>query len=195
WGRIINRLLFSSSDELLLLGLLGFVLIVAGFAEEVHVSTAVGAFLVGIALSGQVAESARLVLSPLRDLFAAVFFVFFGLRTDPAEIPPVLGLALVLAVVTTVTKVAVGGWAAGRAGIARPGRLRAGTMMVPRGESSIAIAGLATSAGVPGIGPLAATYVMLMAVVGPILARLAEPAARRFVRAARHRDGAGPAGP
>src|SRR5699024_11712318 len=68
WGRIINRLLFSSSDELLLLGLLGFVLIVAGFAEEVHVSTAVGAFLVGIALSGQMAESARLVLSPLGGL-------------------------------------------------------------------------------------------------------------------------------
>ncbi|MPV50565.1 MULTISPECIES: cation:proton antiporter [unclassified Pseudactinotalea] len=188
WGRFINRLLFSASDELLLLGLLGFVLIVAGFAEELHVSTAVGAFLVGIALSGQVAESARLVLSPLRDLFAAVFFVFFGLRTDPAEIPDVLGVALALALVTILTKVGVGGWAARRAGIARPGQLRAGAMMVPRGEFSIVIAGLATSAGIAGIGPLAATYVMIMAVVGPILARLAEPVARRIAVVAKRRE-------
>ncbi len=50
-------------------------------------SAAVGAFLVGIALSGEVAHGARNLLSPLRDLFAAVFFVFFGLSTDPADDP------------------------------------------------------------------------------------------------------------
>ena len=42
------------------------------------------------------------LLSPLRDLFAAVFFVFFGLHTDPASIPPVLLPALALAVVTAL---------------------------------------------------------------------------------------------
>lgn len=49
--------------------------------------------------------------------------------------------------------------------------------MVPRGEFNIVIAGLATTAGVAGIGPLAAAYVMLMAVVGPILTRFADPIA------------------
>lgn len=173
FGRIINRLVFSPNDELLLLGVFGLVLVVAGVAEALNVSTAVGAFLVGIALSGQVAESARAVLTPLRDLFAAVFFVFFGLQTDPRLIPAVLPLALALAVVSAITKIGTGMWAAGRAGVARPGQLRAGTALVPRGEFNIVIAGLAATAGVAGIGPLAACYVMIMAVAGPVLVRAA----------------------
>ena len=85
-------------------------------------SAAVGAFLVGIALSGPVAHHAAQLLAPLRDLFAAVFFVFFGLHTDPAEIPPVLLPALALAVVTMATKIVTGYVAARRAGIAVRGR-------------------------------------------------------------------------
>lgn len=185
YGRVINRILFSTNDELLLLGVLGFVLIVAGAAEQLHVSTAVGAFLVGIALSGQVAESAKVVLSPLRDLFAAVFFVTFGLKTDPQQVPEVLPIALALAVVTAATKIALGVWAAHRAGIARPGQVRAGMLLVPRGEFSIVIAGLAVTAGVAGIGALAATYVMVMAVAGTILARLADPISRAIGLTAR----------
>lgn len=182
FGGTINRLIFSPNDEVLLLGVLGVVLVVAGIAEELHVSTAVGAFLVGIALSGNVAESARQVLTPLRDLFAAVFFVFFGLQTDPRQIPPVLGAAIALGVVTALTKIATGMWAARRAGVGLPGQIRAGTIMVPRGEFNIVIAGLATSAGVAGIGPLAAAYVMLMAVVGPILTRFSDPIAELFTK-------------
>jgi len=51
-------------------------------------------------------------------------------------------------------------------------------MMVPRGEFSIVIAGLASSAGITGLGALAATYVMLMAVLGTVLTRLADPISR-----------------
>lgn len=178
FGGAINRMVFSPNDELLLLGVLGMVLVVAGLAEELHVSTAVGAFLVGIALSGNVADSARAVLTPLRDLFAAVFFVFFGLQTDPREIPPVLLIAVGLGLVTALTKIGVGMWAARRAGVGLPGQIRAGTIMVPRGEFNIVIAGLATTAGIAGIGPLSATYVMLMAIMGPILTRFADPIAR-----------------
>ena len=64
-----------------------------------QVSAAVGAFMLGIAISGATAHSATRILEPLRDLFAAIFFVVFGLNTDPSTIPPVLGWALVLAVV------------------------------------------------------------------------------------------------
>ncbi|GAB3559938.1 cation:proton antiporter [Spelaeicoccus albus] len=180
FGRAINKIIFTNSDELLLLGVFGIVLIIAGIAQQLQVSDAVGAFLVGIALSGKVAESARAVLTPLRDLFAAVFFVFFGLRTDPRDIPSVLLIALVLVLVTAATKIGVGAWSAGRAGIALPGRVRAGMMLVPRGEFNIVIAGLATTAGLNQIGPLAATYVMMMAVLGPLLARFAAPLFRAF---------------
>ncbi len=182
FGKQINRLVFTPNDELLLLGILGIVLVVAGFAEEMHVSTAVGAFLVGIALSGHVAESARQVLTPLRDLFAAVFFVFFGMQTDARQIPSVLGAAVALGLVTMLTKIFVGVYTARKAGIALPGQLRAGTIMVPRGEFNIVIAGLASTAGIEGIGPLAAAYVMLMAVLGPVLTRFSDPIAALLQR-------------
>jgi CPA2 family monovalent cation:H+ antiporter-2 len=189
FGGAINRLVFSPDDEVLLLRVFGLALLVAGIAEQLQVSAAVGAFLIGIALSGRVAEGARELLSPLRDLFAAVFFVFFGLRTDPSAIPPVLLIAALLALVTAVTKASTGWWAAQRAGVGRLGRVRAGTVIIARGEFNIVIAGLAAAAE-PALGPLAAAYVLIMAVGGPVIARVAEPVAARLFGAAPRRRAA-----
>ena len=175
YGRVISRAVSSDIPEMLLLVVLGLTLLVAGLAQQLQVSAAVGAFLVGIALSGEVARGARNLLSPLRDLFAAVFFVFFGLTTDPAEIPPVLGTALLLALLTAVTKIATGWYAARRAGIRTAGRWRAGGTLVARGEFSIVIAGLAIGVE-PRLGPLATAYVLILVILGPITARFTEPA-------------------
>ncbi|MYU26142.1 cation:proton antiporter [Streptomyces sp. SID8352] len=178
-GRLISRAVSSDSAEMLLLVVLGLTLLVAGLAQQVNVSAAVGAFLVGIALSGDVAEGANSLLTPLRDLFAAVFFVFFGLSTDPSAIPPVLVPALLLAVATTLTKIATGWYAARRAGVQTAGRWRAGGTLVARGEFSIVIAGLAVGVE-PRIGPLATAYVLILVVIGPLTARFTEPLARRL---------------
>ena len=176
YGETLSRLVFSPSDEVLLLVILGLTLVVAGAAEQLQVSAAVGAFLVGIALSGEAAEAAQALLTPLRDLFAAVFFLFFGLQTNPRSIPPVALAAAALALVTAATKVATGWWAARRIGVGPRGRWRAGTALIPRGEFSIVIAGLAVAAGrEPTLGPLATTYVLILAVLGPLVARLSEP--------------------
>ncbi|MFI1096644.1 cation:proton antiporter [Streptomyces sp. NPDC020917] len=187
-GRIISRAVSSDDAEMLLLVVLGLALLVAGIAQQLQVSAAVGAFLVGIALSGEVAEGAVSLLAPLKDLFAAVFFVFFGLSTVPADIPPVLLPALLLAVTTALTKVATGYFAARRAGIKTAGRWRAGGALVARGEFSIVIAGLAVGVD-PKIGPLATAYVLLLVILGPISARFTEPAARRLAERLRRRSG------
>jgi CPA2 family monovalent cation:H+ antiporter-2 len=180
YGRFVSAVVDSPDREVFLLKVLGLALLVAGFASAMQVSAAVGAFLLGIAISGSTAENAAKLLEPLRDLFAAVFFVVFGLNTDPASIPPVLGWAVVLAVATTVTKLATGWWAARRVGIGPLGRARAGAALIARGEFSIVIAGLAVGyvALDPRLVALATTYVLLMAVIGPVAARLVEPAAR-----------------
>ncbi|PZG15343.1 cation/H(+) antiporter [Micromonospora craterilacus] len=186
YGNLISKAMSADNAEALLLGVLGLTLLVAGVAAQLQVSAAVGAFLVGIALSGPVAHHATELLSPLRDLFAAVFFVFFGLATDPRHIPPVLLPALLLAVVTMGTKTLTGYLAARRAGIAEPGRWRTGLALVPRGEFSIVIAGLAVSAGSvePKLAALAATYVLITVVTGPMLARLPDFAwFKRWLRA------------
>ncbi|TDD13972.1 cation:proton antiporter, partial [Actinomadura sp. KC06] len=167
-GALVERFVASPSEEVLLLKVLGLTLLVAGIAQQLQVSAAVGAFLVGIALSGPLAHTAQKLLSPLRDLFAAVFFVFFGLHTDPGDLPPVLGVAALLAAAGILTKLATGWIAARRAGVATTGRLRAGAALTPRGEFNIVIAGLAVSAGTnPRLGPLAAAYVLILAVAGP----------------------------
>lgn len=180
-GTLVERFVASPSEEVLLLKVLGLTLLVAGIAQQLQVSAAVGAFLVGIALSGSLAHTAQKLLAPLRDLFAAVFFVFFGLHTDPADLPPVLGIAAALALVGVLTKMGSGWVTARRAGVAVAGRLRAGAALVPRGEFNIVIAGLAVSAGISAnLGPLAAAYVLILAVAGPLLARGAEPLAARL---------------
>jgi len=172
-GRVVSRLFSTKDKESLLLGVLGLTMLVAGLAAEVNVSSAVGAFLVGIALSGKVAHSAVELLTPLRDLFAAIFFVFFGLSTDPAAIVPVLLPAALLAAITIVTKTLTGYLAAKRAGIGIPGRWRTGLGLTPRGEFSIVIASLAVASGVePQLAPLATAYVLITVIVGPILTRV-----------------------
>jgi CPA2 family monovalent cation:H+ antiporter-2 len=183
-GERLSELLHRGDDEPLLLAVFGLTLVVGGLAQRLEVSAAIGAFLVGLALSGPVQHRASTLIAPLRDLFAAVFFVFFGLATNPADMPQVLLPAFGLAVVTMGMKVLTGWFAAKRAGIAVPGRLRAGLALMPRGEFSVVIAGLAVASGVePGLAPLATAYVLITVVTGPALARLPDyPWFKAFVR-------------
>ncbi len=173
FGDRLGSVLRHEDDEQVLLRVLGLTLLVAGLTHWVGASAAVGAFLVGLAIPGETARRARQVLSPLRDLFAALFFLSFGLQVAPAEVAPVLPAALALAVVTTGSKVLTGRYAARRDGVGSRGQLRAGAALVARGEFSVVIAGLAVLAGYEQIGPLASAYVLLLAVAGPVLARFA----------------------
>ncbi len=172
FGPLVSRLVLHDSDEIILLTTFGAVLLLGGLAQRLRVSAAIGAFLVGIALSGPIAERSKRLVAPLRDLFAAIFFFFYGLQVDPRTLPAVLVLAVALGLVSALTKVATGVWAAARAGVDRRAGLRAGMVLVARGEFSIVIAGLGASLE-PRLGPLAAAYVLFLAILGPILARLA----------------------
>ena len=171
WGHHLGRLVAHPDDEQLMLRILALTLIVAALAEFVHASAAVGAFLVGLTLTGETARRARQVLTPLRDLFAAVFFLAIGLSVDPAELVPMLPAALVLALVTAGTKVWTGQFAARREGVGRPGQLRAGTALIARGEFSLVIIGLVGMSSAV-VGAVATPYVFILAILGPLLARL-----------------------
>jgi CPA2 family monovalent cation:H+ antiporter-2 len=172
YGPAISRAVFSHSDEALLFGILAVLLLTAGATEALNVSAAVGAFLAGIAFSGPSADRARSLLVPLRAVFAGVFFLFFGFQVDPGTIPSALPAASVLAAVGVATKVFTGWFAARRAGIGPRGRARAEVGLIAHGEFSIVIAGIAVASGAePDLGPLAAVYVLLLAIAGPVLAR------------------------
>ena len=175
WGHRLSAVLASGSDEALLLAVFGLTLLVGGLAQRVEVSAAIGAFLVGLALSGPVQERAGALVGPLRDLFAATFFLFFSFQIDPGSLLDVMVPAVVLALVTGAGKLVSGHVAARRLGVGVRGGLRAGAALIARGEFSIVIASLgAGTAHGEDLGALAAAYVLLTAVGGPLVAKYAD---------------------
>lgn len=171
YGQRLSSLVANQSDEVILLTTFGTLLLVAGIAQELQVSAAIGAFLVGIAVSGPIAEQSHRLFAPLRDLFAATFFFFFGLEVNPGSLIPVLGIAILLAILTFTTKALTGYLATRKLKLPRRMRWRAGLTLIARGEFSIVIAGLGVGIE-PRLGAVAAAYVLIMAVLGPVAARI-----------------------
>jgi CPA2 family monovalent cation:H+ antiporter-2 len=175
WGSRLSDLLAPASDEALLLAVFGLTLLVGGLAQQVQVSAAIGAFLVGLGLSGPVQARAGALVGPLRDLFAATFFLFFSFQIRPGSIVDALAPAVALAVVASLGKLG-SGWVACRPlRIGTRGRLRAGATLIARGEFSIVIASLgADDAHGEDLGALAAGFVLVSAVAGPLAAKYAD---------------------
>ena len=176
FGGHLSRVLEGGSDESLLLAVFGMTLLVGGLAQQLEVSAAIGAFLVGLALSGPVQARAGGLVGPLRDLFAAVFFLFFSFQIKPGDLVGALLPGAALATAAAAGKLLTGWVAAGRAGVARAGRLRAGGALIARGEFSIVIASLGAGlADGQDLGAVAAAFVLLTAIAGPLAARLLTP--------------------
>jgi len=155
----------------LLLTVFGAALLASGLATYIGFSGAVAAFLVGLILTGDVAIVARVRLAPLRDLFAAIFFLFFGLQTDPSDIPAVLVPALLLTLIGVLSKWVTAWWAMKDAE-EEHGVRRVAALLIPRGEFSIVIAGLAASTTFAAeLESLTITYVILTTVVASLLIR------------------------
>jgi CPA2 family monovalent cation:H+ antiporter-2 len=175
-GKKLSQLIEHSSDEIVLLTTLGLALLIAGVSERLQLSAAVGAFLVGITLSGRVAERTHELMHPLTDWFAAIFFLFFGLGIELNSLPPVILPALVLVMVTALTKIATAWWATRHMDLAASNRLCAGITLIARGEFSLVMAGMGLAAGLqPQLGPLTAAYVLFSVLLGTVLTRAVEP--------------------
>lgn len=172
--------LIMGDSATLLLTVFGSALVASGVATYFGFSGAVAAFLVGLLLTGDVAIVARVRLAPLRDIFAAIFFLFFGLSTDPADIPSVLIPALVLTFLGVGSKYFTAWWAV-RDLSEKNAQWRAAALLIPRGEFSIVIAGLAaTSAFAVELQALTLTYVILTTLVSSIIIRQVNPSRANF---------------
>ena len=182
FGDRLSHRLTNAEDEQVLLRVFGITFVVAGLTTLLDASAAVGAFLVGLALTGQAAERSRELLSPLRDVFAAVFFVSFGLSDRPLDPAPGAAARPLLWPPSPWSPRSLTGWyAAGRDGAGPRGRMRAGLVLAARGEFAVVIGGLAVASGMEEVGPLTAAYVLILAVVSPVLARFADEIARPFL--------------
>ncbi|HUW87978.1 MAG TPA: cation:proton antiporter [Candidatus Paceibacterota bacterium] len=172
-GHIPYAPIMLGDSATLLLVVFGSALLASGVATYIGFSGAVAAFLVGLLMTEDLAIVARVRLAPLRDLFSAIFFLFFGLRIDPAKIPSILLPALALTAVGIGTKFLTAWWATRKA--QEPGiRLRVTGLLVPRGEFSLVIAGLTASTFFgEKIQLITITFVILTTFVGSILVRIA----------------------
>ena len=174
---LLNRALNIASDEAFLLVVFGALLLLSGLGETVHVAEAIGALLTGLVLA-ETEHRDRLehLILPFRDFFGALFFFSFGLTIDPLALGGAVWPALG-AVLLTIVGNLLAGFAAGHsAGLSPRARLNIGVTIVSRGEFSIVMANLGQAGGLLAVlQPFAALYVLILAVLGPLLAREAKP--------------------
>jgi len=174
----LTRLLAHRSDEGFTLALFSFVLLIASAAGGVAgLSEAVGAFLAGLVLgSTRLKERASSTLLPFQTLFAALFFVSFGMAFDLSSVREVAVPAIALIFIGIGSKL-VGGYLAGRAA-GHPAAQAAvvGFSLVPKGEFSVLIAAMAAgmASGNAHIVPLTGIYVFSLSILGPIGMREAD---------------------
>jgi len=173
---LLNRAFRISSNEVFLLVLFACLFLLAGLGETIHVAEAIGALLLGLILAEtEHGERIGHLIVPFRDFFGALFFFGFGLTIDPFALSgavwPVIGAVFV----TLVGNIAAGLLAGRTAGLGVGPSLNVGLTIVSRGEFSIIMANLAKSGALlPLLQPFAALYVLILAVLGPLLTRESE---------------------
>ncbi|QDX41007.1 cation:proton antiporter [Salarchaeum sp. JOR-1] len=178
----LERLLDTPSSEYFVLRTVGTTVLIAGAALALGVSEAVAAFFVGMAFSStSFVHAIEESLTPIRDTFAAVFFFWIGLVTDPFSFLGVLDL-IALAVLVTLPSKLLSGYYSGRLYELTDQRsLRVGLAMVTRGEFSLIIAATAL-AGAGATLPTATAetiyaftvgYVLVMSILGTTLIQFA----------------------
>lgn len=168
----VGKLISARDDELLVVLFVGFALLVAGVAYQLGVSDAIGAFMAGLVVAGTaVARRVERLVLPLRDAFAAVFFFAFGLSIDPSDIGPVVVPVLVAIVMSLGLAIVAAVGAARINGLDRGAAANVAFSIVARGEFALILVALAVEAGLDGrLVPFVAVYVLVLAVLSPILA-------------------------
>ena len=173
---LLNRAFRISSNEVFLLVLFASLFLLAGLGETIHVAEAIGALLLGLVLAEtEHGERMAHLIVPFRDFFGALFFFGFGLTIDPfalgGAVLPVIGAVIV----TLIGNVAAGVLAGKTAKLGVGPSLNVGLTIVSRGEFSIIMANLARNGGLlPVMQPFAALYVLILAVLGPLLTKESE---------------------
>ena len=183
-GRFVSRLFHTKDDELFTILFFGFAVLFAGIGEILGVTDAIGAFLIGLVLGAtKYRRKIEHIAVPLRDVFAAFFFLNFGLELDAAQFPSVLWPVLLAVLMTIVLNILAGQFVAWVNGMGAQAGINTTVILQNRGEFALILATLSISAGLdPRIQPFAGLYVLIMAVLGPILAANSEKIGAMILR-------------
>ena len=198
-GRFVSRLFRTKDDELFTILFFGLAIMFGGVGEILGVTDAIGAFLIGLVLGAtRYRNRIEHIAIPLRDVFGAFFFLNFGLGLDPTKFAPVILPVLGAVLMTVVLNAGAGQFVAWLNKLGPRAGINASVILQNRGEFALILATLSLSAGLDErIQPFAGLYVLIMAIMGPILAANSErianvilrpTAAARASDAQKHRD-------
>lgn len=171
-GGFLSKILRTKDGELFAVGFFALAILFGGIGEELGVTDAIGAFLIGLILGATVhRERFEQIALPIRDVFGAFFFVNFGLTLDPATFGSVLWPVIGAIVMTFTLNFLAGQFVAWINGMGLPEGINAAVILVNRGEFGLILATIAASAGLRSeVVAFAGLYVLIMAVIGPIIA-------------------------
>jgi monovalent cation:H+ antiporter-2, CPA2 family len=176
--RLIDRVAASEHHEILLLSVLGVCFGYALLSNIVGLSVAIGAFLAGVLVAeSKSSEVSRLLASPIKDMFVAIFFISVGALMDVSQLQNYLFLAIILTVVAVGIKFS--GNLFGNF-LFRQNRVKAlrsaFTLAAPRGEFSIVIikTGIDIGAVSSFLFPLVGVISIVTAFLSPFLIKASD---------------------
>ncbi|KQO09744.1 potassium transporter [Agreia sp. Leaf244] len=186
-GRFVSRLFRTKDDELFTILFFGLAIMFGGIGEILGVTDAIGAFLIGLVLGAtRYRNRIEQIAIPLRDVFGAFFFLNFGLGLDPTKFAPVILPVLGAVLMTVVLNAGAGQFVAWLNKLGPRAGINASVILQNRGEFALILATLSLSAGLDErIQPFAGLYVLIMAIMGPILAANSERIANVILRPTR----------
>ena len=175
---LIDKVASAQNREILLLSVLGVCFGYALLANVVGLSVAIGAFLAGVLVAeSKSAEVSKILSSPIKDMFVAIFFVSVGALMDITQLESYIFIAIALIAVTTAMK--FGGNLLGNTvfRLEKGKSLRSAfALSAPRGEFSIVIVKVGVDMGVVSafLFPLIGLITIITAFMSPFLIRLGD---------------------
>ena len=166
------------NDEILIILALGLCLGMVLTAEESGFSSALGAFVMGMVLA-ETLEAHRIeqLMAPLKNVFAAIFFVSVGMMINPASLVTYWDSILFVAVVIIVGMIVFGTLGCWWGGETMKDAMQTGFAFVQIGEFSFIIASLGSKLGVtdPAIYPIIVAASVLTTFLTPYIMKAAVP--------------------
>lgn len=175
---------YLNSETLLIVGL-GLCLGMAIFSVYCGFSLALGAFVMGSILGGtSFAERIEHVVTPVKDLFGAIFFISVGMMVDPGIIVEYWGPILLLCAVVIIGMILFGTFGMLVTGQSLKVAIESGFSLTQIGEFAFIIASLGMSLGVlePTIYPIVVAVSVVTTFTTPYFIRMADPTYALIVR-------------
>jgi monovalent cation:H+ antiporter-2, CPA2 family len=103
--KFVNLIGKTNQHDVLVVAILGVAFGLSFLAFEIGISVATGAFFAGVLIAeSKVHSVTRVLTSPLKDMFGAIFFVSIGALMDITKIPALIMPALMLIAVSIGAK-------------------------------------------------------------------------------------------